>query len=465
MLPYRAKSLKRRFLLPFFLSIIVVSLFSYNLYSNKDVDYFKQYASYVGGGSIPISESVIPNEDSQPQVETRNSNDDNNNNNDGNFDDNANKLVNQEDVRANQNENNVNSPDERNDQSDTNSNSNSDSDDLVRPIRQNYIKKQFTSPHSSFKRIEYYRKEEIPVSQKTVLILVNIGQKAAYGRDRTFSDFMDTLSTLYETPYKGLVLSIGFLSNIDSEFQTVHKYFEDNVGSILQNVPFISRISLYSNSDLEVDGGFTRQQRQKDEFQRFRRRLIAKNRNFLVNSALQDEQYILFLDADIVRFEKPDKIIPTFIQSEKDILVPRIVKGGLLDFDKNSWRGERTKPTETQLELFNAGKYDDAKYVPKDVESNMFHFQNFVAEDKYKRLRRYFSYNTELDSVGGAVLFTKSIVFRLGAIFPTSYIVGTTWDRTEGYDGIETEGLCYLAKPLGFRCWGFPNIVAYHAER
>jgi hypothetical protein len=26
----------------------------------------------------------------------------------------------------------------------------------------------------------------------------------------------------------------------------------------------------------------------------------------------------------------------------------------------------------------------------------------------------------------------------------------------EGYDGIETEGICFTAKTLGYKCWGMP---------
>ena len=97
-------------------------------------------------------------------------------------------------------------------------------------------------------------------------------------------------------------------------------------------------------------------------------------------------------------------------------------------------------------------QWDQWDYVPRDVQNNMYHFQTYIdnKDNEFELHKDDPDYIIPLDSVGGAVLFMKSIVIKQGVIFPTSLIVGTTWDRQEGYDGIETEGVCYLAKPLGF---------------
>jgi hypothetical protein len=63
--------------------------------------------------------------------------------------------------------------------------------------------------------------------------------------------------------------------------------------------------------------------------------------------------------------------------------------------------------------------------------------------------------------VGGAVLFMRAEVVRRGVVFPTQFIVGGEWDY-EGYDGIETEGLCYIAQHLCYKCWGMPAMHATH---
>ncbi|GMF14078.1 unnamed protein product [Phytophthora lilii] len=67
-----------------------------------------------------------------------------------------------------------------------------------------------------------------------------------------------------------------------------------------------------------------------------------------------------------------------------------------------------------------------------------------------------------LDSVGGTMLYVRADVHRQGVVFPMHYIIGSEWDE-EGYDGIETEGLCYTAHFLGFKCWGLPNDAIFHA--
>ena len=52
-----------------------------------------------------------------------------------------------------------------------------------------------------------------------------------------------------------------------------------------------------------------------------------------------------------------------------------------------------------------------------------------------------------LDSVGGTVLWVDANLHRDGVIFPPFYLIGSEWDRN-GYDGIETEGICYIAKAM-----------------
>ncbi|RLN96327.1 hypothetical protein BBJ28_00006757 [Nothophytophthora sp. Chile5] len=66
-----------------------------------------------------------------------------------------------------------------------------------------------------------------------------------------------------------------------------------------------------------------------------------------------------------------------------------------------------------------------------------------------------------LDSVGGSVLYVRADVHRQGVLFPPHYVIGSEWEA-EGYDGIETEGLCYIAHFLGFKCWGMPNDLIFH---
>ena len=59
-----------------------------------------------------------------------------------------------------------------------------------------------------------------------------------------------------------------------------------------------------------------------------------------------------------------------------------------------------------------------------------------------------------LDSVDGTILYMRADLVRQGLIFPTFYLIGTNWNISEGWDGIETEGVCYIARTLGYDCFG-----------
>jgi hypothetical protein len=52
-----------------------------------------------------------------------------------------------------------------------------------------------------------------------------------------------------------------------------------------------------------------------------------------------------------------------------------------------------------------------------------------------------------LDSVGGTILYLRAKLVREGVVLTHFNIVGTTWEQP-GWIGVETEGLCYMAKGL-----------------
>jgi hypothetical protein len=59
----------------------------------------------------------------------------------------------------------------------------------------------------------------------------------------------------------------------------------------------------------------------------------------------------------------------------------------------------------------------------------------------------------ELDGVGGAMLLVKADLHREGLMFPPA-----PYRRR-----IETEGLAMLARDMGHRAWGMPNLEVIHA--
>ncbi|RCK65121.1 Mannan polymerase complex subunit mnn9 [Candida viswanathii] len=331
-----------------------------------------------------------------------------------------------------------------------------------------YTKVTYTSTNPKFTQGRKLHQDTQAVTyfpgKQTVLIMSVIGNSAPYGRDRDFGHFIKSIMTIAENQ-PDYIISLALLCNGDEEFSKIQKFFMDEAEN---NIEFLltvfESITLISAPFLDKNAGFERHERHRDSIQRLRRRLIAKSRNFLMLHSLQVQQYVLTIDSDMVWFNEPERFIARFVNSGKDIVVPRVERPGLGDYDKNSWRGRRTKPSQEQLDKMDRNEWETWNYVPHDVKGEIYHFLTYLdnKDGEYEQHKDDPDYVVPLDSVGGAVLFMKSIVIKQGVIFPTSLIVGTTWDRSEGYDGIETEGVCYLAKPLGFSCWGMPNVVAHH---
>ncbi|RLV93923.1 Vanadate resistance protein [Spathaspora sp. JA1] len=324
-----------------------------------------------------------------------------------------------------------------------------------------YHKVEHTDKSYQISTVVYEKNTPSDLENKnSVIILSSIGNDRSYGNDRDFRKFLEVVNHIVKVKDTSKYeFSLGIQCNDETEYSNIKSIIASKQEELYS---ILSRITLVSAPFLEHQVGLTRENRHEDRLQRVRRRLIAKSRNFLWSTALKNEQYIFFMDADMISMT--DHIVDHFVDSGKDVVVPRVAtNGGNPDYDKNSWRGQRTKPNQQQLDLMDSNKWDEWDYTPFDVKHHIFHFETYLQDETaVQEHKAETNYIVPLDSVGGAVLFAKSIVFKQGAIFPTSNIIGTSWDRSEGYDGIETEGLCYLAKPLGFSCWGMPNIVAVH---
>ena len=167
-------------------------------------------------------------------------------------------------------------------------------------------------------------------------------------------------------------------------------------------------------------------------------------RNYLLYSTLRDEDSILWIDSDMVRV--PNDLLRRMIDSGKDVITTATrsgPNGGFIDL--NAWVGERIKPNREEQAIIEQGGI----FVPQPLNVKFTH-----------ELQEEFS---ELDSVGGTVLFVRGEVHREGVAFTTNYVIGAGW-KHEGYDGIESEGLCYVAGFLGYKCWGMPHDIAEHSK-
>jgi hypothetical protein len=162
--------------------------------------------------------------------------------------------------------------------------------------------------------------------------------------------------------------------------------------------------------------------RHEGSIQLIRRAILARSRNHLLFRALDDEDWVLWLDVDVIDY--PPDIVRRLLAVRRTILTPNCVfEYGGRSFDQNAWRG----PGERHL----SDMRDEGDLV-------------------------------ELDAVGGTMLLVRADLHRDGLIFP-SFPYGRAHParRPHAYD-IETEGLGLMAQDMGHRCWGMPNLEIRH---
>jgi|ERR1035438_3524070 hypothetical protein len=156
-----------------------------------------------------------------------------------------------------------------------------------------------------------------------------------------------------------------------------------------------------------------------------RRTILAKSRNQLLFRALQDEDWVLWLDVDVIEY--PPDIIETLLATGKGIVQPNCVcEYGGPAFDLNAWR-------------------DQGKLHMHDLRSE----GDLVP----------------LDSVGGAMLLVAADIHRDGLIFPSfPYGKHNRKIRLDNhwFGEIETEGFGIMAADMGVQCWGMPRLEIKH---
>lgn len=159
-----------------------------------------------------------------------------------------------------------------------------------------------------------------------------------------------------------------------------------------------------------------------------RRTTLAKARNHLLFRSLQDEDWVLWLDVDVVSY--PRDLIHRLLACNRDIVHPHcVLEAGGPTFDRNGWSDHGGK----LLQDFRGSR----EPVP-------------------------------LDAVGASVLLVRADRHRDGLVFPP-FRYGRrnaamrprhpVWDSGE----IESEGLGLLAQDMGYQCWGLPELEVLHA--
>lgn len=159
--------------------------------------------------------------------------------------------------------------------------------------------------------------------------------------------------------------------------------------------------------------------------QKQRRTVLAKARNHLLFRALDDEEWVLWLDVDVIEY--PPDIIERLLATEKDIVQPNCVYDyGGRSFDLNAWR-----------------------------DHGRHHLHDLKEEGEL----------VPLDSVGGTMLLVRADVHRDGLVFPAfPYGLPNAKIRSDNHwlGEIETEGFGIMAGDAGVQCWGMPRLEIRH---
>lgn len=222
---------------------------------------------------------------------------------------------------------------------------------------------------------------------------------------------------LSQLTYPAHLLSLGFLES-DS--------LDDTFGELQRRVAELQRrfrrVGLWKR-----DFGFRirpETPRWAPHVQMRRRSILARSRNHLLFHALDDEDWVLWLDVDVIEY--PPHIIETLLASGKGIVQPHcVLEYGGKTFDQNAWREHGT--------VFMDTLRTEGDLVP-------------------------------LDAVGGTMLLVKADFHRDGLIFPSFQFGLESPVARPGRGELETEGLGIMAREMGHRCWGMPNLEIRHAR-
>jgi mannan polymerase complexes MNN9 subunit len=268
----------------------------------------------------------------------------------------------------------------------------------------------------------------------TVMVATIVRDSSSWSDNRTIDSYLDLIASF---EYPSVKLSIALLVSHRAYFDEL----QPRLAEAIRLRGFRQVTLIYRDIPLDIPY----EQRHDYKYQKERRRTLARLRNLLLYSALRMEQAVLWLDADVTRV--PPALLGTAAASGKDVVAARCMVNKDSEYDYNTWQGTRVKPSKERREALARGEL----FVPRP--------------DKVKYLKEFAQQGQQwvkLDSVGGTFLFVKAIVHREGAAFTTSYVVGSEWEH-EGYDAIESEGLCYTARFLGYQCWGIATEYTLHA--
>lgn len=310
----------------------------------------------------------------------------------------------------------------------------------------------------------------------SLLALSIVKDSQSWGANRGLLDFLNLLTNLTQqtpdvklslgllisdtTTYTDLGCSLALNAEKPSQPSTcanADQTHASKVGDYLQQLRMQRAMVLRCPQDQHL-AKLTPNTKRSPQGQMLRRRGLARLRNQLLFSALEQEDAVLWIDSDIIA--APQDMLPKMIASNLDIITPSCYfydkswprwRQKQWYFDYNVFQGSVSRPEKNELVEIAAGRS-----FPQKTKQNRHGDIKFLDELAHNK-----SEFVQLNSVGGTMLWVKASVHRDGVVFPVANIVGSEWDR-QGFVGLETEGICWLADFLGYKCWGMPHTVIMH---
>lgn len=243
-------------------------------------------------------------------------------------------------------------------------------------------------------------------------------------------DAVDLVDTYFELlrglDYPGDCLSLGLLEG-DSRDDTLAVFSR----ACEQQRTHFRRVAIWKKDfGYRIPEGLPRWE---PSVQVERRSILARSRNHLLFHALDDEDWVLWLDVDVIEY--PTDILQRLMATGKDIVQPHCVKEyGGPTYDLNAWQ-------------------DKGRRVMHDLRG---------AGDLVR-----------LDAVGGTMLLVRADCHRDGLIFPP-FLYGRRNPKvrtrkkyflsTEEGE-VETEGFGILASDMNLECWGMPRLEIRHRNQ
>ncbi|KAG8631695.1 hypothetical protein KVT40_000835 [Elsinoe batatas] len=225
--------------------------------------------------------------------------------------------------------------------------------------------------------------------------------------------------------------------------QSQHDPSYISLGLLTSSTPSMNSTSTVPTTATTAADEIEREHRHDEEAQTARRSEMAKLRNFLMVQTLRGEEHIIWMDADNYRIDTG--LVARMLRHAQDrddvgIVTARTELGNITgsNYDLNCWAGTREGPRDWDLD-------------PEEIENGELALQGqLMLTDLQKGTGK--DDLVFLDAIEATLLYMRSELVWQGLSFAHQYVVGTRWGK-DGWDGIESEGLCYRARGMnGGRC-------------